>query len=176
MLEKPVLFVSTALGLLVLAAVPLHAALRADERVLSDRAYLEPACRTPVEVFPEPICPRVVAGESPAMIAYALVVVPLVLRRGGPGAFRALALASAALAALQVIAPFMLTFDSVTPGAGTPSPLEADDGCGLVNCGLDHTLFHLAQVPFLLAMALTSWHLSAAPPSRPRATLRSGPC
>jgi hypothetical protein len=37
-LEKHQLLISVALGLLVLAAVPLHAGLRADPRVLSDDA------------------------------------------------------------------------------------------------------------------------------------------
>jgi hypothetical protein len=158
--EKRLLTVSVALGVLVLAAVPLHAGLRADPSVLSDEDYLNPACRTPVQVFPEPICPRVVAGESPMTIVFALGVVPLALRRGGRRAMKALAVTSVALAALQLVAPFTFTFESTAPGAGTPSPLEADEGCGLVNCGLDHTLFHMLQVPFLVAIALTSRRLS----------------
>ena len=159
-LEKRLLVVSLALGVLVLAVVPLHAELRADRRVLSNDSYLEPACRTPVHLLPEPICPRVVAGESPVTIMFALGVVPLALRRAGPRAMNALALTSGALAALQLVAPFAFTFESATPAVGTPSPLEAHHGCGLVNCGLDHTMFHLFQVPFLVAMALTSWRLA----------------
>ena len=35
-----------------------------------------------------------------------------------------------------------------------PSAFERDPAtCGLVLCGLDHSLFHFAQVPFLLALA-----------------------
>ena len=158
--EKRLLMLSLALGVLVLAAVPLHAALRADPRVLSDEDYLEPACRTPVHVFPEPICPWVVAGESPMTIVFALGVVPLALRRGGRRAMTALAVISAALAVLQLVAPFAFTFESTAPGAGTPSPLKADEGCGLVNCGLDHTVFHMLQVPFLVAIAVTAGRTS----------------
>lgn len=154
--EKRLLMLSVALGVLVLAAVPLHAGLRADPSVLSDEDYLEPACRTPVEVLPEPICPRVVAGESPLTIVFALGVVPLALRRGGRRAMRALAVTSVALAVLQLVAPFAFTFESTAPGPGTPSPLKADKGCGLVNCGLDHTLFHVLQVPLLVAIAVTA--------------------
>jgi hypothetical protein len=169
LLAKRLLLVSLALGVLVLALVPLHAELRADRRVLSNDIYLKPACRTPVHLLPEPICPRIVAGESPLTILFALGVVPLALRRAGPGTMKALAITSGALAALQLVAPFALTFESATPAAETPSPLEADQGCGLVNCGLDHTMFHLLQVPFLVAMALMSrrlgeQHVSRRPP------------
>ena len=172
--EKRLLMLSLALGVLVLAAVPLHAVIRADPSVLADEDYLKPACRTPVHVFPEPICPRVVAGEYPMTIVFALGVVPLALRRGGRRAMRALAITSVALAVLQLAAPFAFTFESTAPGAGTPSPLKADEGCGLVNCGLDHTLFHMLQVPVLVAIAVTSRRLSdtspeRSPPRRPRA-------
>jgi hypothetical protein len=164
--EKRLLMLSVALGVLVLATVPLHAVLRADPSVLSDEDYLEPACRTPVHVFPEPICPRVVAGESPLTIVFALGAVPLALRRGGRRTMKALAVTSLALAVLQLVSPFAFTFESTAPGAGTPSPLKADEGCGLVNCGLDHTLFHMLQVPVLVAIAVTSRRLSDTSPER----------
>src|ERR687897_40581 len=36
-----------------------------------------------------------------------------------------------------------------------PSAFQREPAnCGLVLCGLDHTLFHFAQAPFLLALAL----------------------
>ena len=157
--EKRLLRLSVALGVLVLATVPLHAVLRADPNVLSDEDYLEPACRKPVHVFPEPICPWVVAGESPLMIIFALGAVPLALRRGGRRTMKALAVTSVALAVLQLVSPFAFTFESAAPGAGTTSPVKADEGCGLVNCGLDHTVFHMLQVPFLVAIAVTSRRL-----------------
>ena len=155
--------VSLALGVLVLAAVPLHAALRADPSVLGDDDYLKPACRVPFQAFPEPICPRVVAGESPATALYALIAVPLLSRRPGRRNLVAISVASAAFAALHIFAPFAFTFESAFTQE-RPSPFEADAGCGLVNCGLDHTLFHLAQVPFFAAMALLSYRLG--PPGR----------
>jgi len=155
--------VSLALGVLVLAAVPLHAALWADPRVLGDDDYLKPACRVPFQAFPEPICPRVVAGESPATALYALIAVPLLARRPGQRRLLAIAATSAAFAAVQIVAPFAFTFESAFTQE-RPSPFEADAGCGLVNCGLDHTLFHLAQVPFFVAIALLSYRLG--PPGR----------
>ena len=156
-LERQLLWISLALGMAVLAAVPLHAALRADAQVLKHPDYVEPACETPLRVFPEPFCPKVVAGESPAVLAYALLVVPVAIRRGGRRTMLALTIASLALAAVQLTAPFAYSF-APTDG-GDPSPFDAEPGCGLVNCGLDHTLFHLVQVPFLLAMAAISWRL-----------------
>ena len=146
-----------ALGIMVLLWVPLHAGFRADDAVLADDDYLRPACRIPVHVLPEPICPKVVAGESPATVLFALVVVPLVSRRPGRESPLAIAVASAALATVQVIAPFGFGFPAVD--GERPSPFEAHAGCGLVNCGLDHTIFHLVQRPFLLAMAVMGYRL-----------------
>jgi hypothetical protein len=153
------ILIATALtlGVLVVAVVPLHAELRADPDVLADDDYLRPACRTPFEVFPEPVCPRVVAGESPATVLLALVVVPILALRGRRRAFLAIAVLTASWAAVQLAGPFLFTFRS-TSGERTP-PFESDAGCGLVNCGLDHTLFHLAQLPFLLAIALIGYRL-----------------
>jgi hypothetical protein len=162
---------SLALGLLVLAAVPLHAAVRADPDVLAHDDYLDPACRTPAPIAPEPVCPRVVAGESPATIVYALVVVPLVVRRGGRLAMKVLAAASAGFAVLQLVAPFVFTFPPIEAASGTPPPFEAHQGCGLVNCGLDHTLFHLVQVPFFVALGLMSLRRAW---SRPRSAPDEG--
>ena len=158
--------VSVALGVLVLIVVPLHAALRADPAVLADQGYLGPACQVPFQAFPEPLCPRFVAGESPATVLLALIVVPLLARRPTSRRLIAISIASLAYAALQIVAPFaFFTFPSASSGL-TPPPFEADPGCGLVSCGLDHTLFHLVQVPFLLAIALESYRLQRALPER----------
>jgi hypothetical protein len=158
---RPLILVSLALGVLVLAAVPLHGALRADPRVLSDDDYLEPACRVPFPVFPEPVCPRVVAGESPLTVVYALIAVPLLARRGGRRGLLLIAITSAGLAALQLAAPFAFTYPPAG-GGSRPSAFEPEPGCGLVNCGLDHTLFHLAQLPFLVALAVLACRLYRA--------------
>ncbi|MDQ3859349.1 MAG: hypothetical protein M3327_13055 [Actinomycetota bacterium] len=149
--------VSLALGVLVLAGVPLHAVLRADARVLSDDDYLHPACGVPFFVVPEPVCPRVVAGESPLTLVYALIAVPLLARRAGPRRLLVISIASTALAALQLVAPFAFTFPPVD--GGQPAAFEREPGCGLVNCGLDHTIFHLIQVPLLAALAIESYRL-----------------
>jgi hypothetical protein len=158
---RPLILVSLALGVLVLAAVPLHAAVRADPRVLSDDDYLEPACRVPFPVFPEPVCPRVVAGESPLTLVYALIAVPLLGARGGRRGLLLIAITSAGLAALQLAAPFAFTYPPAG-GGRRPSALEPEPGCGLVNCGLDHTVFHLAQLPFLVALAVLAYRLYQA--------------
>ena len=163
--------VSVALGVLVLAAVPLHAALRADERTLSHDEYLEPACRVPFALFPEPVCPRVVAGESPLTVVYALIVVPFLAIRGGRRGLLLISITSAGLAALQLAAPFAFTFPPV--GGGRPSAFELEPGCGLVNCGLDHTLFHFAQLPFLVAIAVASRRCYRAAKRRHQAGVRS---
>jgi hypothetical protein len=152
------ILVSLALGLLVLAVVPLHAVLRADATVLSDDDYLQPACRVPFPVIPEPVCPHVVAGESPLTVLYALIAVPLLARRRRPRLLLLISIASAGLAALQLAAPFAFTF-APADGHHRPSAFEAEPGCGLVNCGLDHTIFHLVQVPFLVAMAIDGYRL-----------------
>jgi hypothetical protein len=154
---RALLTVALTLGIVVAAVVPLHTELRADPDVLADDDYLRPACRTPLEAFPEPLCPRVVAGESPATLLLALVVVPVLALRRRPRAFLVIAVLSASWAAVQLVGPFFFTFRA-TSGEGTP-PFEPNAGCGLVNCGLDHTLFHLAQLPFLLAIALISYRL-----------------
>jgi hypothetical protein len=152
------ILVSLALGLLVVAIVPLHALLRADEMVLSDDDYLRPACRVPFPVIPEPICPRFFAGESPLTALYALIGVPLLARGRRPRRLLAIAIASAGLGALQLVAPFAFTF-AAADGDQRPSAFEAEPGCGLVNCGLDHTVFHLLQVPFLVAIAIEGYRL-----------------
>lgn len=163
---------SLALGLFMLAVVPLHGALRADATVLSDDDYVRPACRVPFPVLPEPVCPRVFAGESPLTVVYALLAVPLLARRARPRRLLAVSIASAALAAIQLVGPFAFTFPPAD-GGQDPSAFEVEATCGLVNCGLDHTIFHLVQVPFLVAIATESYRLyrarsrSAPPAAKP---------
>jgi hypothetical protein len=154
---RRLLAVAAILGTIVLAAVPAHTALRADPDVLAHEDYVRPACRVPFQVFPEPICPRVVAGESPATAMFALVAVPLLTWGLRPGRLLVLAILGGAWAAVQFAGPFLFTFRSTT--GERPSPFEPDAGCGLVNCGLDHTLFHLGQLPFLVAIVLISYGL-----------------
>src|SRR5918992_654601 len=110
---------------------------------------------------------------SLALGTLVLVVVPLLARRSGRAAILAIAVASAALATVQVVAPRAFSFGPVD--GERPSPFEADAGCGLVNCGLDHTIFHFVQLPFLLAMAALAYRLyqtsgEATDPARTSAT------
>jgi hypothetical protein len=157
---RTLLTAAAALGILVLAAVPVHAALRADPDVLAHEDYLEPACRVPFQIVPEPVCPRAVAGESPATVLFALVLVPLLAWGLRPQRLLALAILSGGWALVQVAGPFLFTFRPVSGEA--PSPIEPESGCGLVNCGLDHTVFHLIQLPFLIAIAVLSYRLYRA--------------
>ncbi len=165
MSTKRLVLVSVALGVLVLVVVPLPAALRADPAVLADEEYLGPACKVPFQAFPEPS---------------ALASWREVARHGTPRADRRAAARASSHAAeadrhldrelglrrLQIVAPFaFVTFPSASSGR-TPAPFEADPGCGLVSCGLDHTLFHLLQVLFLLAMAFDGYRLQRALPER----------
>lgn len=70
-----------------------------------------------------------------------------------------IAILSLTFALVQIAAAFQTNFPpelfppALNPGL-LPSAFERDPAtCGLVLCGLDHTLFHFAQVPFLLALA-----------------------
>jgi hypothetical protein len=157
------LAVSLALGVFVLLAVPIHSAFIAETGVLSDQRYVFAACRYPFPLAPDAVCPEVFAGESPFMVLYALVVVPLLLIRGGPKTTLAIALLSLAFALIQVGAAFYTALPSeffprtLNPEL-LPSAFERDPAtCGLVLCGLDHSLFHFAQVPLLLALSVLGY-------------------
>src|SRR5687768_11782961 len=80
--RKGVLLTSLALGIFVLFAVPIHSASMAEYGVLTDERYDFAACNWPFPLAPEPVCPLVFAGESPFMVLYAVVTVPLLLVRG----------------------------------------------------------------------------------------------
>src|SRR5205823_14154696 len=145
---------SLALRMASLVIVPAYNAFIADPSVLSLAGYVGPACRYPVQFFPQPICPYLVAGESPATICLALVVIPATLIAPSRKPHYAASLSSALWAVLQVLAPFWAAFPSALGGRSIPSPFLRNPGCGLVLCGLDHTLFHLVQFVVLLAIAL----------------------
>lgn len=162
--RKKVLFTSLALGIFVLLVVPIHSTFIADPRVLTHENYVWAACSlgNPLPL-PAPICPRVFAGESPDMVLYALVIVPLLLIRGRARTMLTIAILSLIFTLVQVVAIFyqLLPASPFPPDLNPhllPSALErAPATCGLVMCGLDHTLFHLAQLPFLLALALFAY-------------------
>ena len=79
-----------------------------------------------------------------------------------------IAIVSAIFALVQLLAMFYTALPSslVPPELNPdllPSEFERDPAtCGLVLCGLDHTLFHLVQVPLLIALALLAYRASRA--------------
>ncbi len=153
------LWISLALGAFVVLIVPLHSAFVADPRVLTDEQYVLPACGWPLTspVIPEPLCPYLFAGESPLTALYALIVVPLLLLGGGPRTFLAVVVLSLALALVQIFGAFLATFPSAFDPDFYPSPFRREAGCGLVLCGLDHTLFHFIQMLLLVALAFFAY-------------------
>ena len=158
-----VLLTSLVLGIFVLLAVPIHSAFVADPRSLTDEQYVFAACSWPFPLVPESSCPRVFAGESPFMVLYALVIVPLLLVRGRARTMLTIAILSLVFALVQIASPFYTALPSslFPPDSNPdllPSAFEQEPAtCGFVLCGLDHSLFHFAQVPFLLALALFSY-------------------
>jgi hypothetical protein len=132
---------------------------------VSERLWqrLGAACNWPFPLAPEPVCPQVFAGESPGMVLYALVMVPLLLVRGGARTMLTIAVLSLVFALVQIAAAFYTALPSaffppeLNPDL-LPSAFERDPAtCGLVLCGLDHSLFNFAQAPFLLALAFFSY-------------------
>jgi hypothetical protein len=154
-----VLWTSLALGAFALLAVPILSAFITDPGALADERYVFAACRYPFPLAPEFACPRVFAGESPFMVLYALVIVPLLLIRGGTRTMLTIAALSLIFALVQIAAPFYTALPSalfplnLNPDL-LPSAFQREPAtCGLVLCGLDHSLFHFAQAPFLLILA-----------------------
>lgn len=85
-------------------------------------------------------------------VVLSLVVVPLLMIRPGARTMLAVAAGGLAFALFQIVSAFYATFPSALDPGYRPSPFERESGCGLVLCGLDHTLFHFAHLPFVLAI------------------------
>lgn len=153
--RKKVLLTTFALGIFALLVVSIHSTFIDDPGVLTNENYVWAACRLGNPI-PEPVCPRIFAAESPFTVLYALVTVPLLLSRCGARTMLAVAILSLTFALLQgVIADHPLLPASPFPPDLLPPPFErAPATCGLVMCGLDHTLFHFAQMPLLLPLVL----------------------
>jgi hypothetical protein len=143
----------------VVLIVPLYNTLVADPKVLADEQYVIPACGWPLPspVIPGPVCPYFFAGEFPLTALFALVVVPLLILGGGPRTMLTVAVLSLVFALIQVFGAFFATFPSAFNPALYPSPFQREAGCGLVLCGLDHTLFHFIQMLLLLAVAFFAY-------------------
>jgi hypothetical protein len=119
--RKRVLLTSLALGIFVLLAVPIHSASIADPGVLTDERYVFAVCRWPFPLVPESACPQVFAGESPFMVLYALVIVPLLLIRGGARTMLTIAVLSLIFTLVQLEAAFYTALPSVFfPPSWTP--------------------------------------------------------
>jgi hypothetical protein len=154
---------SLALGIFVVLAVPTHSVFIADTGTLTDERHVFAACNWPFPLVPESVCSQVLAGESPFMVLYAFVIVPLLLIRGRAKTMLTIAALSLVFALVQIAAPFYMAL----PSAFFPPELNPDllpsafqhdpTTCGLVLCGLDHSLFHFAQAPFLLTLAFFSY-------------------
>lgn len=175
--RKRILWTSLALGTFALLAVPIHSAVVADPGALANEQYVWAACRLGFPfTIPGSLCPRVVAGESPFTALFALVIVPLLLIRGRARTMLTIAILSFVFALVQVMAVFypILPASLFPPDLNPhllPSPLErAPATCGLVMCGLDHTLFHFAQVPFLLTLAFFGYRAARGTPDASRTT------
>ena len=93
-----------------------------------------------------------------APLALGLAVVSL---RGGRRGLRGVAIASALLAAAEIPAGIFATRD--------PSLWwKLDPECGVVWCGLLHTLSHWSHVPLLTGIALAAWSATLErEPARP---------
>lgn len=145
--------------------MPIHALFVADTGVLTDERYVLAACGYSLPM-PDAVCPEVFAGESPFMVLYALVVVPIALIRGGARTMLGLAVVSLLFALVQLLAAFytLLPSSLAPPGLNPdllPSEFERDPAtCGLVLCGLDHTVFHLVQAPLLIALGVLAYRAS----------------
>lgn len=102
---------------------------------------------------------KLVGGESPGCVLWALVVAPLLIRNGGVMALLTATLISAFVVLVQVLAAFLalelpgVGLTTVFSEAGSSVPLfQRVEGCTLIMCGLDHVLFHFSQIPFLAVM------------------------
>jgi hypothetical protein len=102
---------------------------------------------------------RLLGGESPGCVLWALIVAPLLIRSGGVKALLTATLISAFVILVQVLAAFLalelpgVGLTTVFSEAGSTVPLfRRVEGCTLIMCGLDHVLFHFSQIPFLIVM------------------------
>lgn len=108
----------------------------------------------------EPLYGLVTERRATWPVGEAVVFAPVVLGlaiaslKGGRRGLRAIAVASASLAAAELPAGIFATRD--------PSLWwKLDPDCGIVWCGLLHTLSHWSHVPLLIGIAFAAWTESA---------------
>lgn len=108
----------------------------------------------------EPLYGLVTERRATWPVGEAVVFAPVVLGlaiaslKGGRRGLRAIAVASALLAAAELPAGIFATRN--------PSLWwKLNPDCGIVWCGLLHTLSHWSHVPLLIGMALAAWTESA---------------
>lgn len=93
---------------------------------------------------------RIFAGDSSLCVLVAIVALALVLRGGALALLAVVALGLVQVPVQLIALVFAVTDRSV--------PLfQRVEGCTLVTCGLDHTLFHLAQLALGLVMAFFAY-------------------
>lgn len=109
----------------------------------------------------EPLYRLVTERRATWPVGEAVVFAPVVLGlaiaslKGGRRGLRAIAVASASLAAAELPAGIFATRD--------PSLWwKLDPDCGIVWCGLLHTLSHWSHVPLLIGIAFAAWTESAS--------------
>ena len=130
---------------------------RAGTRIVgSPRAALLGAILASWSFATEPLYGLVTEPRLTWPIGEAVVFAPLALGlaavslRGGRRSLRAVGLTSALLAVAEIPAGIFATRD--------PSLWwKLDPDCGIVWCGLLHTLSHWSHVPLLIGMAFGAW-------------------
>jgi len=114
----------------------------------------------------EPLYAAIVERRLPLPIGEAVVFTPLSLvlgalaYRGGRRSLRAVSIIGVLLAIGEIPAAIFATTDASVWWRIEPQ-------CGIVYCGLLHTLAHWSHVPFLIAIAMTARRSGAVPQPTP---------
>lgn len=93
-------------------------------------------------------------GESTLLVLFFLVIIPLLILQGSRWAILATVVINGFFIPVEPIGILFLSFPPI-PGFPTPY-FERIEGCTLISCGLDHTLFHLSHLPFYAVMIFFS--------------------
>ena len=99
------------------------------------------------------------AGESPILVLTFLFVVPFLVLQSSK-------IAVLAIVTINILFITLELYATLFPG---PPFFERVEGCTLITCGMDHTLFHLSHLPFNVSMIFFSLKI------RSMNLLRGGP-